>query len=137
MTSKKRQEKPLNSLFAGTLAGAVEGFVTYPTEYVKVSIQKGLIGFFLWLLKIDSIKFFTIVGYLQILIFAPSSLDASTVCRISRSEATRSDCYHSKHFDSKWISWIICGLFCLGNRKCFESWSTVFIVRQYQISGSR
>jgi aspartate oxidase len=36
MASKKRQEKPVNSLFAGALAGAVEGFVTYPTEFVKV-----------------------------------------------------------------------------------------------------
>lgn len=36
MASKKRQEKPLNSLFAGAVAGAVEGFATYPTEFVKV-----------------------------------------------------------------------------------------------------
>lgn len=37
MASKKRQEKPLNSLVAGAVAGAVEGFTTYPTEFVKVS----------------------------------------------------------------------------------------------------
>jgi solute carrier family 25 citrate transporter 1 len=36
--AQKRQEKPLNSLFAGALAGAVEGFVTYPTEFVKVRL---------------------------------------------------------------------------------------------------
>lgn len=45
MASKKRQEKPFNSLFAGALAGAVEGFVTYPTEFVKVSKREMMIGF--------------------------------------------------------------------------------------------
>ncbi|PWN92936.1 mitochondrial tricarboxylate transporter [Acaromyces ingoldii] len=39
MASKKRQEKPLNSLFAGAVAGAVEGFATYPTEFVKTQAQ--------------------------------------------------------------------------------------------------
>ncbi|PWN32399.1 mitochondrial carrier [Meira miltonrushii] len=39
MASKKRQEKPFNSLFAGALAGAIEGFVTYPTEFVKTQAQ--------------------------------------------------------------------------------------------------
>ncbi|CEH13650.1 mitochondrial tricarboxylate transporter [Ceraceosorus bombacis] len=37
--AKKRQEKPLNSLVAGAFAGAVEGFATYPTEYVKTQAQ--------------------------------------------------------------------------------------------------
>ncbi|CAO1629761.1 unnamed protein product [Sympodiomycopsis kandeliae] len=35
----KRQEKPLNSLVAGAVSGAVEGFVTYPTEFVKTRAQ--------------------------------------------------------------------------------------------------
>ncbi|UZJ53145.1 hypothetical protein CBS101457_002465 [Exobasidium rhododendri] len=39
MASKKRQEKPLNSLVAGAIAGAVEGFTTYPTEFVKTQAQ--------------------------------------------------------------------------------------------------
>ncbi|EIM80150.1 mitochondrial tricarboxylate transporter [Stereum hirsutum FP-91666 SS1] len=39
MTSKK--EKPLHSLFAGATAGAVEAFVTYPTEFVKTRTQFG------------------------------------------------------------------------------------------------
>lgn len=32
-------EKPLASLLAGTTAGAIEGFVTYPTEYAKTQLQ--------------------------------------------------------------------------------------------------
>jgi solute carrier family 25 citrate transporter 1 len=39
MASQKRKEKPLNSLVAGAFAGAVEGFVTYPTEFVKTQAQ--------------------------------------------------------------------------------------------------
>ncbi|KAF9007041.1 mitochondrial tricarboxylate transporter [Cyathus striatus] len=34
-----QREKPLHSLFAGATAGAVEAFVTYPTEYVKTRSQ--------------------------------------------------------------------------------------------------
>jgi len=34
-----KKEKPLHSLIAGTTAGAVEAFVTYPTEYVKTRTQ--------------------------------------------------------------------------------------------------
>ncbi|EPQ56069.1 hypothetical protein GLOTRDRAFT_40805 [Gloeophyllum trabeum ATCC 11539] len=37
MSSKK--EKPLHSLIAGATAGAVEAFVTYPTEFVKTRSQ--------------------------------------------------------------------------------------------------
>ena len=32
-------EKPLASLLAGATAGAIEGFVTYPTEYAKTQLQ--------------------------------------------------------------------------------------------------
>ncbi|KAH0834146.1 mitochondrial carrier domain-containing protein [Lanmaoa asiatica] len=39
MTSKK--ENPLHSLIAGTTAGAIEAFVTYPTEFVKTRTQFG------------------------------------------------------------------------------------------------
>jgi len=39
MSGKK--EQPLHSLFAGTTAGAVEAFVTYPTEFVKTRSQFG------------------------------------------------------------------------------------------------
>ncbi|KAH9837682.1 mitochondrial tricarboxylate transporter [Rhodofomes roseus] len=34
-----KREKPLHSVIAGTTAGAVEAFVTYPTEYVKTRSQ--------------------------------------------------------------------------------------------------
>ncbi|KAI0776657.1 mitochondrial tricarboxylate transporter [Trametes elegans] len=34
-----KKEKPLHSLIAGTTAGAVEAFITYPTEYVKTRSQ--------------------------------------------------------------------------------------------------
>jgi solute carrier family 25 citrate transporter 1 len=34
-----KTEKPLASLLAGTTAGAIEGFVTYPTEYAKTQLQ--------------------------------------------------------------------------------------------------
>ncbi|KAI0655688.1 mitochondrial tricarboxylate transporter [Cubamyces menziesii] len=34
-----RKEKPLHSLIAGTTAGAVEAFITYPTEFVKTRSQ--------------------------------------------------------------------------------------------------
>ncbi|KAI0920260.1 hypothetical protein AcW1_002054 [Taiwanofungus camphoratus] len=34
-----KKEKPLHSLIAGTTAGAVEAFVTYPTEFVKTRSQ--------------------------------------------------------------------------------------------------
>ncbi|KZS95447.1 mitochondrial tricarboxylate transporter [Sistotremastrum niveocremeum HHB9708] len=40
-SSGKRTEKPLHSLIAGTTAGAVEAFVTYPTEFVKTRSQFG------------------------------------------------------------------------------------------------
>ncbi|KAA1475991.1 mitochondrial tricarboxylate transporter [Dentipellis sp. KUC8613] len=36
-----RKENPLHSLIAGTTAGAVEAFVTYPTEFVKTRSQFG------------------------------------------------------------------------------------------------
>ncbi|PWN23874.1 mitochondrial tricarboxylate transporter [Microstroma glucosiphilum] len=39
MAAPKRKEKPLNSLIAGTISGAVEGFATYPTEFVKTRAQ--------------------------------------------------------------------------------------------------
>lgn len=35
----KGREKPLASLLAGTTAGAIEGFVTYPTEFAKTRLQ--------------------------------------------------------------------------------------------------
>ncbi|KAG9052275.1 hypothetical protein FS842_010217 [Serendipita sp. 407] len=35
------KEEPWHSLLAGATAGAVEGFVTYPTEFVKTSSQFG------------------------------------------------------------------------------------------------
>ncbi|KAG5649970.1 hypothetical protein H0H81_001278 [Sphagnurus paluster] len=34
-----KKEKPLHSLFAGATAGAIEAFVTYPTEFVKTRSQ--------------------------------------------------------------------------------------------------
>lgn len=37
--STSSSEKPLASLLAGTAAGAIEGFVTYPTEYAKTQLQ--------------------------------------------------------------------------------------------------
>ncbi|PAV15596.1 mitochondrial tricarboxylate transporter [Pyrrhoderma noxium] len=39
MASKR--EKPIHSLFAGATAGAVEAFITYPTEFVKTRSQFG------------------------------------------------------------------------------------------------
>lgn len=39
MTSNKGKEKPLYSLIAGGVAGAVEGTITYPTEYIKTKLQ--------------------------------------------------------------------------------------------------
>lgn len=36
-----QKEKPLHSLFAGATAGAVEAFLTYPTEFVKTRSQFG------------------------------------------------------------------------------------------------
>ncbi|CAO1624346.1 unnamed protein product [Parajaminaea phylloscopi] len=39
MAAPKRKEKPLNSLVAGAIAGAIEGFATYPTEFVKTRAQ--------------------------------------------------------------------------------------------------
>ncbi|KAF9040104.1 citrate transporter [Panaeolus papilionaceus] len=36
-----KNEKPLHSLFAGATAGAIEAFVTYPTEFVKTRSQFG------------------------------------------------------------------------------------------------
>lgn len=39
MTSKK--ERPLHSLIAGSTAGAIEAFVTYPAEFVKTRSQFG------------------------------------------------------------------------------------------------
>lgn len=35
------KEQPWHSLLAGATAGAVEGFVTYPTEFVKTTSQFG------------------------------------------------------------------------------------------------
>ncbi|KAJ7494645.1 mitochondrial tricarboxylate transporter, partial [Mycena galericulata] len=34
-----KKEKPLHSIIAGTTAGAIEAFVTYPTEFVKTRSQ--------------------------------------------------------------------------------------------------
>ncbi|KAJ1983402.1 hypothetical protein H4R33_004760 [Dimargaris cristalligena] len=39
MTSPPAKEKPINSLLAGAVAGAVEATITYPTEYVKTQVQ--------------------------------------------------------------------------------------------------
>ncbi|KAF7789106.1 hypothetical protein EIP86_000041 [Pleurotus ostreatoroseus] len=36
-----KKENPLHSLFAGTTAGAIEAFITYPTEFVKTRSQFG------------------------------------------------------------------------------------------------
>lgn len=36
-----KKEKPIHSLFAGAIAGAIEAFVTYPTEFVKTRSQFG------------------------------------------------------------------------------------------------
>ncbi|KAF8153944.1 mitochondrial tricarboxylate transporter [Crassisporium funariophilum] len=36
-----RKEDPLHSLFAGATAGAIEAFLTYPTEFVKTRSQFG------------------------------------------------------------------------------------------------
>ncbi|KAF9040139.1 mitochondrial carrier domain-containing protein [Panaeolus papilionaceus] len=36
-----KNEKPLHSLLAGATAGAIEAFVTYPTEFVKTRSQFG------------------------------------------------------------------------------------------------
>ncbi|CBQ73200.1 probable CTP1-Mitochondrial citrate transporter-member of the mitochondrial carrier (MCF) family [Sporisorium reilianum SRZ2] len=38
-TEKRASPSPLHSLLAGTIAGAVEGFLTYPTEFVKTQAQ--------------------------------------------------------------------------------------------------
>jgi len=34
-----KKEKPAHSLFAGATAGAIEAFITYPTEFVKTRSQ--------------------------------------------------------------------------------------------------
>ncbi|KAF9476897.1 mitochondrial tricarboxylate transporter [Pholiota conissans] len=39
--SASKKEKPLHSLFAGATAGAIEAFLTYPTEFVKTRSQFG------------------------------------------------------------------------------------------------
>ncbi|KAI0070878.1 mitochondrial tricarboxylate transporter [Panus rudis PR-1116 ss-1] len=39
--SASKKEKPIHSLVAGTTAGAIEAFITYPTEYVKTRSQFG------------------------------------------------------------------------------------------------
>ncbi|KAG8908927.1 hypothetical protein FRB99_000030 [Tulasnella sp. 403] len=39
MAPQKKTEKPFHALVAGATAGAVEGFVTYPTEFVKTASQ--------------------------------------------------------------------------------------------------
>ncbi|KAJ7178584.1 mitochondrial tricarboxylate transporter [Mycena crocata] len=36
-----QKEKPIHSIIAGTTAGAIEAFVTYPTEFVKTRSQFG------------------------------------------------------------------------------------------------
>lgn len=38
-TEKRAPPSPVHSLLAGTIAGAVEGFMTYPTEFVKTQAQ--------------------------------------------------------------------------------------------------
>ncbi|KAJ9478980.1 putative Tricarboxylate transport protein (putative) [Pseudozyma hubeiensis] len=38
-TEKRVSPTPMHSLLAGTIAGAVEGFLTYPTEFVKTQAQ--------------------------------------------------------------------------------------------------
>lgn len=37
--SKPRVDSPLHSLIAGATAGAVEGFINYPIEFVKTRAQ--------------------------------------------------------------------------------------------------
>ncbi|KAJ2057720.1 hypothetical protein GGI17_005481 [Coemansia sp. S146] len=37
--ASKHKDKPVHSLVAGTVAGAVEGAITYPTELVKTKLQ--------------------------------------------------------------------------------------------------
>ncbi|KAJ1729863.1 hypothetical protein LPJ72_004749 [Coemansia sp. Benny D160-2] len=39
MAAEKRKDRPAHSLIAGTIAGAVEGAATYPTELVKTKMQ--------------------------------------------------------------------------------------------------
>ncbi|KAF9508793.1 hypothetical protein BS47DRAFT_1350038 [Hydnum rufescens UP504] len=39
MSTKAPKDKPLHSFIAGTSAGAIEAFVTYPTEFVKTRSQ--------------------------------------------------------------------------------------------------
>ena len=39
--SPQKREKAAHSLFAGATAGAVEAFITYPTEFVKTRAQFG------------------------------------------------------------------------------------------------
>lgn len=39
MSSSKQKKDPVFSLISGTVAGGVEGFITYPTEYVKTRLQ--------------------------------------------------------------------------------------------------
>uniref|UniRef100_A0A0W0GBM7 Putative mitochondrial tricarboxylate transporter n=1 Tax=Moniliophthora roreri TaxID=221103 RepID=A0A0W0GBM7_MONRR len=36
-----KKEKPIHSLIAGSMAGAIEAFITYPTEFVKTRSQFG------------------------------------------------------------------------------------------------
>lgn len=36
-----KKEKPTHSLLAGATAGAIEAFITYPTEFVKTRSQFG------------------------------------------------------------------------------------------------
>ncbi|KAK1236268.1 hypothetical protein PQX77_000472, partial [Marasmius sp. AFHP31] len=36
-----RKDKPIHSLIAGSTAGAMEAFITYPTEFVKTRSQFG------------------------------------------------------------------------------------------------
>ena len=40
-SSPAKREKAAHSLFAGATAGAVEAFITYPTEFVKTRAQFG------------------------------------------------------------------------------------------------
>jgi solute carrier family 25 citrate transporter 1 len=39
MSTSQAKPNQFKSLFCGVVAGSVEGFITYPTEYVKTQAQ--------------------------------------------------------------------------------------------------
>ncbi|KAI0728803.1 mitochondrial tricarboxylate transporter [Fomitopsis betulina] len=51
-----KKENPLHSIIAGTTAGAVEAFVTYPTEYVKTRTQFGGKREGIWTIVRETVK---------------------------------------------------------------------------------